>query len=153
MEFCRAGWGSGTLIAPVADFLEAFAAGLLEEADAVADVLELMNIGPHFSLPVFLVNRGFATGGAAGMQPADHRACRHMVSIGQFDEDAADFLDVFVGVDHVLVTQKKTESQLARFGFGLGAGLKGSVFGSELLDGVTRHPEAFFSGHSLPRIG
>ena len=56
MEFCRAGLGSGALIAPVTDFLEAFAAGLLEEADAMPDVFEFVNIGPHFSLPMFLMD-------------------------------------------------------------------------------------------------
>src|SRR5277367_5973182 len=132
MGFCRAGWGSGALIAPVADLFEAFAAGLLEEADAVADVLELMNVSPDFSLPVFLMNRGFAAGGAARVQFAHDGAGGHMMSVGQFDEDAANFLDVFVGVDHVLVAEEKAESQLARFGLGFGAGLKGSVFGSEL---------------------
>src|SRR5277367_6441106 len=147
MEFCRAGAGSGTLIAPVADFLETLATGLFEQANTVTDVLKFMDIGPDLSLPVFLMNRSFSAGGAASVQLADNGAGGHMVSVGQFDEDAANFLDVFVGVDNVLVAQEKAKSQLAGFGFGLGAGLKGSVFGSELLDGVTRHPEAFFGGH------
>lgn len=56
MESCRAGLGSGALIAPVTDFLETFSASLLEEADAMPDVFEFMNIGPHFSLPMLLMN-------------------------------------------------------------------------------------------------
>jgi hypothetical protein len=48
--------GSGALIAPVADLLEAFTAGLLEEADAVTDVFEFVNVGPHFSLPMFFMD-------------------------------------------------------------------------------------------------
>src|ERR1700674_20994 len=157
MGFCRGASVSGTLIAPVANFFEAFATGLLEQADTMADVLKFMNIGPHLSQPMFLMNRGFTAGGAAGVKPPDHRTGWRMGSTGQLetgqlDEDAPYFLDVFVGVDDVLVAQQKAKSQLAGFRLGLGTGLKGSVFGSQLFDGVTCHPEAFFSGHFLPRI-
>ena len=145
---------SRALIAPIANFLEAFATALLEEADTMADVLEFMNIGPHFGLPVFVMNGGFAAGGAASVKLADYGTGWRLASHGQLDEDAAYFLDVFVGVDDVLVAQEKAESQFVRFCFGLGAGLEGSVFSSQLFDGVTGHPEAFFSGHFYlePRI-
>jgi hypothetical protein len=138
------------LIAPIANFLETLATALLEEADTMADVLKFMNIGPHLSLPVLLMNGGFAAGGAAGVKLADYGTGWRLAGCGQLNEDAPYFLDVFVGVDDVLVAQEKAESQLVRFRFGLGAGLEGSVFSSQLFDGVTGHPEAFFSGHLLP---
>ena len=144
--------GSGTLIAPVPDFFETFATGLLKQADAVADVLKFVNISPDFSLPVFFMNRVLTTGGAAGVKLAHNRAGWRSVRAGQLDEDTPHFLDVFVGVDDVLVTEQKAKSQLAGFGLGLSAGLKGSVFRAQLFNGITGHPEAFFSGHFLPRI-
>src|SRR6202521_2456690 len=147
MGFCRGASVSGTLIAPVANFFEAFATGLLEQADTMADVLKFMNIGPHLSQPMFLMNRGFTAGGAAGVKPADQgtgwrirsmgRLDTGQLETGKLDEDAPYLLDVFVGVDDVLVAQQEAKSQLAGFRLGLGTGLKGSVFGSQLFDGVT----------------
>ena len=93
----------GTLIAPVPDFRETFATGLLKQPDTMPDVLELVNIGPDFSLPVFLVDRRFAAGGASGVKFANHRTGRRPVCSRQFDKDATHFLDVFVGVDYVFV--------------------------------------------------
>jgi len=101
---------SGALVAPIANFLEALATALLEEADTMADVLKFMNIGPHFSLPVFVMNGGFSAGGAARVKLSDYGTGWGLASHGQFDEDAANFLDVFVGVDDVLVAQEKAES-------------------------------------------
>jgi len=101
---------SGALVAPIANFLEALATALLEEADTMADVLKFMDIGPHFSLPVFLMNGRFSAGGAASVKLADYGTGWGLVSHGQLDEDAAHFLDVFVGVDDVLVAQEKAES-------------------------------------------
>jgi hypothetical protein len=137
------------LIAPIANFFEALATALLEEADAMADVLKFMNIGPHLSLPMLVMNGGISAGGAASMELTDYRTGWRRASAGQLDEDAAYFLNVFLGVDDVFVAQQKAESQLTGFDFGLGAGLEGSVFGPQLFDGVTSHPKAFFSGHFL----
>src|SRR3984957_10571636 len=92
--------GSGTLIAPVPNFPETFATGLLEQADTMADVLKFMNIGPDFCLPVLVMNCGFAAGSAAGVESADHWAGGRLVSARQLDEDTTYFLDVFVGVNY-----------------------------------------------------
>src|SRR5271165_1880677 len=143
--------GSGALIAPVANFFEAFATGLLEQADTMAGVLKFVDIGPDFRQPMFFMDSGFAASSAAGVQTADHGAGGRLGRTGQLDEDTADFLNVFVRVDDVFVAQEVAKSQLVGFGLGFGAGLKGSVFRPQLFDGVTSHPEAFFSGHFLPR--
>src|ERR1039457_6244088 len=147
MEFCRKVSGSGALIAPITKFFEAFTTGLLKQADTMAGVFKFMDIGPYFSQPMFLMDRRFAASGAAGVKSANHWPGWRLVSCGQLDEDTAYFLDVLIGVNHMLVAQQKAKSELARFRFGLGTGLKGSVFGPQLLDGITRHPETFFSGH------
>ena len=161
MIFCRVRFrgrstgatGSGALIAPVADFFEAFAPGLLEQADAMAGMLKFVDVSPNFRQPMFFVDGAFAASSAAGVQPADDRPGRRLVrGAGKLDEDAADFLDVFVSVDDVLVAQEEAKSQFVGFRLGLGAGLKGAVLSSQLLDGVAGHPEAFFRGHFLPRI-
>lgn len=39
------------------DFLESFAPGLFEEADAMAGVLEFVDVRPHLSLPAVIMNR------------------------------------------------------------------------------------------------
>ncbi len=51
----------------------------------------------------------------------------------EFDEDAADFLDVFILSDHVLVAQDVAKAELAGFVLGLGAGVKRTVLGAQLL--------------------
>ena len=56
------------LAAPVADFLQALAAGVLEEPHAMAGVFELVDVGPDFGLPAFFVGGRLAAGGAAGVQ-------------------------------------------------------------------------------------
>jgi hypothetical protein len=115
------------LIAPIADFLEAFATALLEQPHPMAEVLEFMNVSPYFGLPVLVVNCGLAAGGAAGMKLADDGPGRRRRGTGQLDEDAAYFLNIFVGVDDVLVAQQKPKSKLLGFRLGLGAGLKRTV--------------------------
>ncbi len=72
-ELLRAG------VTPAGDFFQAIGAGLLEEADAVAGVLEFVDIGPDFGLPGVVVDRGLAAGGAAGVElqrGGDGRASR-----------------------------------------------------------------------------
>jgi len=125
MEFCRDTSGSGALIAPISNFLEAFSAGLLKQANTVASMLEFMNIGPHLREPIFLMDCGFAAGSAASVKSPDNRPGRRRGGTRQFNEDTAHFLYVFVGVDYMLVAQQKAKAQLARFRLSLGTGLKG----------------------------
>jgi len=140
------------LIAPVPNFRETFATGLLKQADTMPDVLELVNIGPDFSLPVFLVDGSLAASGASGVELANHRTGRRVVRGRQFDKDATHFLDVFVGIDYVFVAQQEAKSQLAGLGLGFGTSVEGPIFRSQLLNRVASHPKAFFSIHFFPRI-
>ena len=43
-------------------------AGVFEQADAMAGVFELVDVGPDFGLPALFMGGGFATGGAAGVK-------------------------------------------------------------------------------------
>src|SRR5215472_14647552 len=63
---------SGTGIAPAGDFGETIGPGLLKQADAVAAVLEFVDVGPDLSLPGLVMNRRFAAACATSVQPA-HR--------------------------------------------------------------------------------
>jgi hypothetical protein len=58
-------------IPPVGDFFQSFSPGLLEKTDAVAGMLEFVDIGPHFSLPGLIMDVGFAAGGATSVQLPD----------------------------------------------------------------------------------
>ena len=60
------------LSAPVADFLQTFAARMLEEPHQMAGVFELVDVGPNFGLPSLFVGGGFSAGGAAGVQRDGH---------------------------------------------------------------------------------
>src|ERR1051326_89520 len=90
---------------------------MFEEADAVARVFELVDVRPNFSLPAFLVHGRLATGRTAGVQADGSAFDADRRGTGQFDENAADFLDFFVHPEQVLVTQQIPESQL--FGLNL----------------------------------
>lgn len=141
--------GSGTPATPVADFLESFVVGLFEQADAVPGMLKFVNIGPHFRAPSLVVQSHFSAGGAAGVQFAIRRGGFDVA--GQLDEYAADFLDVIICIYQMFVAQEVSETQLVGFGLSFGAGVKGSIFGSQLLGRVTSHPESFFMRHrSMP---
>jgi hypothetical protein len=141
----------GNLSAPAADFLQPLASGVLEKADEVARVFELVDVRPDFRLPGFVMSCGVAAGGAAGVQ-AD-RSWFRQNRARQFDEDAADFLNLLVFVEHVFVAEQVTEPQLAGFGFGFGAGMERAIFRPQLLGRVASHPEGFFVIHSRPAQG
>src|SRR5271154_5824702 len=108
-------------------------------------MLEFVNVGPHFGAPRLVMQSHFSAGGAAGMQFAVRR--QGYDGIGQFDEDAADLLDVIICIYHMLVAQEVTKSQLAGFGLGFSTSVKRSIFGSQLLGRVTSHPESFLMCH------
>ncbi len=117
------------VLAPVADFFQAFIAGLLEKANAVPRMLKLVNIGPDFGAPAFLMGRGLATGSTAGVQtPPSPRDGR-----GQLDEDAAHFLDFFLFADDVFVAQNVAKTQLASFQLGFRTGVEWAILGAQLL--------------------
>ena len=66
---------------------------------------------------------------------------------GQFHKDAADFLNLFVLAENVLVAQQVPEAEFLGFRLGFGAGVKRAVLRPQLFGGVTRHPENLFVGH------
>src|SRR5579863_432415 len=114
----------------------------------MAGMLELMDVGPDFSLPGVIVDGGFAAGGAAGVEFA-HDGMSGRVGL-KFDEDAADFLDVFVLADHVFVAEDEAKAEFAGFALGLGASVERTVLGAQLLSRVAGHPKGFFVEHSGP---
>jgi hypothetical protein len=141
------------LTAPVADFLQTFAACVFEKAHVMAGVLELVDVGPHFRLPTFLVRSGFAASGAAGMKRDPNRFRSYGNGSRQFDEDAADFFDLLVFVEKVFVAKQIAKAKFFGFGFGFGAGMERAILGAQLFGGVARHPEDFFVGHRRFRPG
>ena len=91
---------SGAL-APVSNFFQTIGAGVFEQTYAMAGVFEFVDVSPDFCLPRFVVDRRLATAGTTGVQLA-----RLVALIGnflKFQKHAADFLDVFVFPDDVLV--------------------------------------------------
>ena len=86
-------------------------------------MLEFVDVSPHFRLPAFIMNGGFAAGGAAGVQLSDGTRGNCDRSGRELDKDAAHLLDVFVVADNMLVAQQVTEGQLSGFLLGLGAGV------------------------------
>jgi hypothetical protein len=99
---------------------------MFEKTHPMAGMFKLVDVGPNFRLPRFTVGRGLAAGGATGVE-ADRRRLRDNCA-RQLDEDAANLLDLLFFVEQVFVTQQVTESQLAGFGFGLGASVKRAIF-------------------------
>ena len=71
----------------------------------------------------------------------------------QLDEDAANFLDLLVLVEHVFVAEQVAESQFAGFSFGFGARVERAILRPQLLGRVASHPEGFFVVHSRPAQG
>jgi len=122
---------SGASVAPARNFLKPFGAGLLEQPDAMAGMLELVDIGPDLRLPAVVVDGAGPASGAPGVEFP--RGISRPGRLGlQFDEDAADFFNVVVLAYYVFVTQQITESQFAGFTFGLRAGMKWAIFGPQL---------------------
>src|SRR5271163_677648 len=130
--------GSGREAAPVGDLFQAFSAGVLEKSDSVAGMFEFMNVGPDLRLPRALMDGGLAATGAAGVK-GDVRlrtSLRVLRFERQFEEDAADFFNLFVGTEDVFVTEQVSEAQFAGFEFSFFAGVERSVFGAQLLGRV-----------------
>lgn len=126
---------------------------MLKQPNTVAGVFEFMDVGPNLGLPSLIVSGGLAARGAAGME-------RYRKFVGadencsvEFDEDAADFFDLIVRAEKMLITEEISETQLSGFEFRLGTGMEGSVFGPQLLSRIARHPKGFFVRHRWFRPG
>ncbi len=137
----RAGWqqrfgssecpNSGAF-APVTNFFHTRGAGVLEQTHAMAGVLKFVDIGPDFSLQGTFMRRRFATSGAACVKRASSlRIGRGMA--GEFDEDAAHFLNFFVVADEVLIAQQEIEPESPRLGLRFCAAMEGAILGPGLL--------------------
>jgi len=66
-------------------------------------MLELVNIGPNLGSPGLLMNRRFAATGTAGVQFTT--SLSRLRGLMQLYENAADFLDLVLLPDHMLVSQ------------------------------------------------
>src|SRR3954453_17394203 len=66
----------------------------------------------------------------------------------KLDKNAADFLDVIVFANHVLIAQDVTKAQLASFALGLSTSVERPIFSPQLLGGVAGHPKRFLVDHS-----
>jgi hypothetical protein len=119
----------GAVLAPVAEFFQAFIAGLFEKPHAVPAMLELMNVGPDLGAPVFFMSGRFAAGGATGVQTAPDTG--H--GWGQLDENAAHFLNFFFFSDDVLIAEDIAETKFAGFQFGFRTGMEWAILGPQLL--------------------
>jgi hypothetical protein len=65
----------------------------------------------------------------------------------QFNEYAADLLDIVFFADHMLVPKQEIESQLSRLHLRFRAGMKRAVFGTQLFGRVASHPESLHVSH------
>lgn len=97
----------------------------------VAAVFELVNVGPHLSLPAMIVDGALAAGGTARVQFGSEIPQSRFGF--EFDENAAHFLDVIVLADQVLIAEQVAETQFAGFALGFAASVKWSIFGPQLL--------------------
>jgi hypothetical protein len=91
---------SGAL-APISNFFQTIGAGVFEQAYAMAGMFEFVDVSPDFCLPRFVVDGRFAAAGTTGVQLA--RLVGLIGNFLKFQKHAADFLDVFVFADDVLV--------------------------------------------------
>ena len=106
-----------------------------------------MDVGPNFGLPPFFVRSGLAAGGASRVECSGSDVCADWNSSWQFDEDAPNFLDLFVLPKDVFVAQEIPEAEFLGLVLGLCASVKRSVLRPQLFGGVTCHPEGFFVRH------
>jgi hypothetical protein len=113
--------------APVGDLFQAFSADALEEPDFVAGMFEFVDVSPDFRLPRCPVGFGLAATGTAGVK-GDARPQRRRVP--QFEEDAAHFLDLFLGSEYVFVAEEVSKAEFAGFDFRFFASVKGPIFGA-----------------------
>ena len=74
-------------------------------------VLKLVDVSPDLGLPSLLVGGRFAAGGATGVERDGDGLESDRRRPGQFYEDAAYFLDLFVLAEDVLVAQQVAETR------------------------------------------
>jgi hypothetical protein len=76
-----------------------------------------------------------------------HRRSRAFEPGPEFDENAANFLNLLVIVKYVLVAQDVIEAQLAGLGFGFRPGVERPILRPKLFCGIAGHPESLCKGH------
>ena len=101
--------GFGLSSPPIADFLQSLAAGVFKKAHPMARVFEFVDVGPNLGLPSLLVRGRFATGSATRVQSNRDLFDPNRRRAREFHEDAAYFLDFFVGAEQVLIAQEISE--------------------------------------------
>ena len=121
----------GAGVTPARNFFKTIGTGLLEEPDAMAGMLEFVDVRPYFGLPAVVVDGAGPASGAPGVQFLGGIARTAWLRL-QFDENAADLFNIFVVSDYMFVTQEIGEPQLASLVLGLRPGVKRSIFGPEL---------------------
>ena len=134
-------------VAPAGNFFQPLGTTLPKQAHTVPGVLELVNIGPYFSLPWLLMDRGFSATGAPSVQPLGRLGDGALGS--KFDKDAAHLFNVLVLADEMFVAKQVIEAQFPGLALGLSAGVERAIFGAQLLGGIAGHPKSFFVGHSI----
>jgi hypothetical protein len=120
---------------------------VFKEADAMSGVLEFVNIRPDLGLPASAVDGRLTAGGAAGVEFAT--LLWPGLVLRQLDEDAPDFLYIFILPNDMFVAQEISEPELPGLPLRLRPSLKGAKLGPQLLGRITRHPEGFFMDHPL----
>lgn len=113
------------------NFLKSFGAGLFEEADAMAGVLEFVDVRPHLGLPAIIMDGAGPAGGAAGVQLLGDIAWGGCFRL-QFDEDATYLLNVVLVPDHMFVTQQVTKAQFTSLVLGLSPSVEWAILGPQL---------------------
>jgi len=96
----------------------------------VARVFELVDIGPDLGLPAFFVSGRFTAGGTSGVQRDGWRFYAYRYGAGQFDENAANFFNLLVRSEEMLVSQQVSETELSSFRLSFGARMKRAIFGT-----------------------
>lgn len=98
----------------------------------MAAVFEFVNVRPDLRLPGRIMRGRFAAGGAAGVERGGAEFQRRDRP-RKFQKDAAHFLDLIVLIEQVFVAKEVAEAQFVRLGFSLGAALKRTILGAQLL--------------------
>lgn len=93
-------------------------------------MFKLVDVGPDLGLPAIIMHPGSATGGATGVKLFGTACKRFRLKL---NKDAADFFDIVIAADDMLVSQQIPETQLCRLPLGLGAGVERPVLGPQLL--------------------
>ena len=141
------GSGLSAGVPPSGNLFESMGTSVFKEADAVSGVLEFVNIRPDLGLPAPAVDGRLTAGGAAGVEFAT--LLWPGLVLRQLDEDAPDFLYIFILPNDMFVAQEISEPELPGLPLRLRPSLKGAKLGPQLLGRITRHPEGFFMDHPL----